>query len=788
MIKQELISTFRSILRKKVISAISILGLGIGLGCIIVLLALVIHEKSFDTFIPEHKNVYRIISGTNSQVHYPIAESMKNEFPEVKDYFRYYQSGSVQLKTQDNEVVREADFGFADPSVFRIMGIDFISGTPAASMSEVAISEKSATLYFGNLSAPGEVIEVRFPEGFLKLTVSGVYREIPSNSTLHPELIADIKLSQKMLGQFQRDLGDYGTSETQPLGWRDNEFLSLLVLDGNADPEALPAKMEKYKELIASPAQDTLRFNLQPVADIYLGSEDITGSFFLRRGNADELKYYEIISLMILLISLANFVLLARAGISERTRELGTRKVYGASHGKIRRMVILESFVIVLLSLIPAIFVIESGIPFINNTLGKTLSGQVFLTPRLWIMLVMLILLTGLVSGWIIGLRYSRIPALQLISGRISGLNGSKKWNYSFLLLHFTIYMILVTGLIAVSKQLDYSRSGYTGINPENVIVADLSSDELRNSYLTLCDELRKIPGVINVAGGSFIPPFGNFLPVNLADVSGARIRFDGLIMGEGMTELLGIEVIDGSSFGPYKEGPPEVLINESAAKVHNVNAGGNLLAFKVRGVVRDFHAHSLHTTIQPMVILPQNPARMGLLAIRTDGVNDEKIIKQFRDLYSQISPDEIFEVRYLTDQVENFYARERDQSRIIKAFSLLALVLSIMGLFGISLISIAKREKEIGIRKVNGASEAEVLLMLNAAYIKWVLVAIAVSVPVSFRLISQWMERFAYRTEISWWIFVLAGLSAIIISLLTVSWQSWRAATRNPVEALRYE
>lgn len=788
MIKQELTTAFRSILRKKVISIISILGLGIGLGCIIVLMALVIHEKSFDTFIPEHRNVYRIISGTNSQVHYPIAESMKNEFPEVKDYFRYYQSGSVQLKTKDNEVVREADFGFADPSVFRIMGIDFISGAPAASMSEVAISEESAMLYFGNLSAPGEVIEVRFPEGFLKLTVSGVYREIPSNSTLHPELIADIKLSQKMLGQFQRDLGDYGTSETQPLGWGDNEFLSLLVLDGNADTEALPAKMEKYKELIASPAQDTLRFNLQPVADIYLGSEDITGSFFLRRGNADELKYYEIISLMILLISLANFVLLARAGVSERTRELGTRKVYGASHGKIRRMVILESFVIVLLSLVPAIFVIESGIPFINNTLGKTLSGQVFLTPRLWIMLVMLILLTGLVSGWIIGLRYSRIPALQLISGRISGLNGSKKWNYSFLLLHFTIYMILVTGLIAVSKQLDYSRSGYKGINPENVIVADLSSDELRNSFLTLCDEIRKIPGVINVAGGSFIPPFGNFLPINLADVSGERIRFDGLIMGEGMTELLGIEIIDGSPFGSYKEGPPEVLINESAAKVHNVKAGGNLLAFKVRGVVRDFHAHSLHTTIQPMVILPQNPARMGLLAIRTDGVNDEKIIKQFRDLYSQISPDEIFEVRYLTDQVENFYARERNQSRIIKAFSLLALVLSIMGLFGISLISIAKREKEIGIRKVNGASEAEILLMLNTAYIKWVLLAIAVSVPVSYRLISEWMERFAYRTEISWWIFVLAGLSALIISVLTVSWQSWRAATRNPVEALRYE
>jgi putative ABC transport system permease protein len=348
--------------------------------------------------------------------------------------------------------------------------------------------------------------------------------------------------------------------------------------------------------------------------------------------------------------------------------------------------------------------------------------------------------------------------------------------------------MLLVTGLIAVSKQLNYSRSGYTGINPENVLVADLNSDELKNSFLTLCDEIKKTPGVINVAGGSFIPPFGNFLPVNLADVSGERIRFDGLIMGEGMTELLGIEVIDGSSFGPFKPGPPEVLINESAAKEHNVKAGDNLLAFKVRGVVRDFHAHSLHSTIQPVVILPQNPSRMGLLAIKTDGRNDKEVIKRFRELYSQIAPDEIFEVRCLTDQVENFYVREKNHFRIIEAFSLLALILSIMGLFGISLISISKREKEIGIRKVNGASVSEVLLMLNADFIKWILVAIAVSVPVSHWLISHWMERFAYRTAISWWIFALAGLSAVIIALLTVSWQSWQSATRNPVEALRYE
>jgi putative ABC transport system permease protein len=188
------------------------------------------------------------------------------------------------------------------------------------------------------------------------------------------------------------------------------------------------------------------------------------------------------------------------------------------------------------------------------------------------------------------------------------------------------------------------------------------------------------------------------------------------------------------------------------------------------------------------MVILPQTPARMGLIAVRTEGTNDSEIIGKMKDLFSQLAPDEIFEVNYLTDRIENFYSRERNHFRISGAFSLLALILSVMGLFGISLLSISKREKEIGIRKVNGSSVAEILLMLNSQFLRWVLAAVIISVPLSLWILSLWLQRFAYRTEMSWWIFALAGLSAVLIAILTVSWQSWRAATRNPVDALRYE
>ena len=297
-----------------------------------------------------------------------------------------------------------------------------------------------------------------------------------------------------------------------------------------------------------------------------------------------------------------------------------------------------------------------------------------------------------------------------------------------------------------------------------------------------------KIPCVINTAGSSFIPPLGAYSPINLATPDGEKVRFDGLIMGKGMTEMLGIEVIDGEPFGEYRTDIREVLFNESSALKYKVKAGELFHGFTVRGIVKDFHAHSLHTLIQPMVMLQQNPARMSLLAIKTDGSNDKAVIERLKDLYEEISPNEIFEVKYLTDQIGEFYSNEKNQGKIIGLFSLLATILSIMGLFGIAHISISKKTREIGIRKVNGASTGSILYLLNMTFVKWIIIAIIIAVPASMYIISSWQNRFAYKTELSWWIFALACVSALLLAILTVSWQSLRAATKNPIEALRYE
>jgi putative ABC transport system permease protein len=780
----------RNILRNKVQSAISILGLGIGLGSMILLIALIVHEKSFEKYIPDYPNVYKVIFGSNGAAQYPLADAMKKDFPEVKDFFRINQANIIQVRNiKRNEYGRNQEFAFADSSIFKILGIKLIAGTPARSFTEVAISEKMARKYFGNTSALGEILRVKLNNEFIDLSVSGIYKDFPANSTLYPDFLATIKLSEKLFGIFSTRLGEYGSGISVNLNWDLRAFVTYVVLDKNADAKALVSKMQKYRELISNESAKKLEYDLQPVSDIYLKSDKyLEGFYFFRAGNANELKYYWALSLLILLISVINYIFLTRAATSDRIRELGTRKVLGASPKNLRRQIILESNLITLLSLIPASFVIDSGISFINTTMNKTLSNEVFTNPVMWMMLIAVVIFTGTISGLLIGYKISRISPLVLLSGKTSEISRAGNWDYSYLVFHFSIYIILVASVISVSRQVIYSVTNYKGINVKNVLVSELNTPSLQSGFLSISNEMQTIPGVIKVTGSSFIPFYTDYMATNIANLQGEKIKIEFLVFGEGMTEMLNIDVIEGEHFGSFKPGRWEVLLNESAAKLFNVKPGDNYQGVNIIGIVRDFNSHSLYTPIEPLIIFQQNPSKMGLLAIKTDGTNDKEVIKRLSDLYSQISPDEIFDVKNLEEQMKTWYLHEKNQAKIIGAFSILATVLAIMGLFGIAFISIARRTKEIGLRKVNGASIAQVIFLLNKDFVKWVLVSLFIGIPVSYYLMSVWQNRFAYKAELSWWIFAIAGISAILIAVLTISSQSWRAATRNPVEALRYE
>jgi putative ABC transport system permease protein len=782
----------RNILRNKVQSSISILGLGIGLGSIILLQALIVHETTFDKFIPDYRKVNKILFGQESSTQYPLGEAMKKDFPEVLDFFRYYMKNDVLVRTAKNESVEDHNFGFADPSIFKILGVRLIEGVPANSPAEIVLSEKTAKKYFGNNTALGAILKVKINNESLDFLVSGVYEDFPANSTIFPDFIGDLKLIDKIFNAEADRIGEYAETMKKPtfLDWDNFPVYTYVVLDQNSDKKALVSKLQKYREHIKDEKTRVKEYSLQPVSEIYLNSGSIwRGYSYFRIGNITELKYYWSISFLILLISVVNYIFITRAGISDRLREMGTRKVLGASHQNLRRQIILESNLVTLLSLIPAAFVLDPGMTFINNTLHRNVTNEVFTNPIMWLYLISVVLFTGTLSGLLIGYKISKVIPLLLLSGKTSAHSRSKRSNHSFLVLHFSLYIILVAGVLTVSKQIRYSQTSFKGINPRGIILSGLNSKESQAGFMTIKNELEKTPGVEKVAGSSFIPFLTYMFPLNLGNGKDDPIRFDGLIMGEGMTEMLGIEVIEGSSFGTFNPSTYEVLFNESSAKKYDLKAGDKFLGiFHVRGILKDFYSHSTHSSIQPMAILQDNPLKMGLVAIKTNGRNDDAVIKKMHELYAQIAPEEIFEAKYLTDYINDMYSAERDQAKLIGAFSILATVLAIMGLFGIALIRITGKTKEIGLRKVNGASVFEVIILLNKDIVRWVLISMIIGIPVSFYLMSNWQSRFAYKTDLSWWIFADAAISAILIAVLTVSWQSWRAATRNPVDALRYE
>ncbi len=779
---------FRNILKNKIESIISILGLGIGLGCIMILGVLVIHEYSFDKFIPDYQNTYRVVENNDPRVPFPMAPAIKNAIPEVQDFFRLYQTGQVQIKNSDNQIINEELFAFADKNVFEKLGVEFRYGVPAVSNNEIAISENMAKKYFNTKNATGSSLLVKLKDNFLTLKICGVYNNFPSNSTLHPEFVADIELSAEVLGLSQRLFGEYGTTQADYRNWDNKYFYSYLFLAQQSEPETVSSKIKDYLVTVNPEKFTESEFYLQPVTDIHLKSDNLTGSIYSRLGNANELKYYMAIAFVILCIGIINYIYLTKAKLLNRLTEIGAKKALGATNNTIRKQVLLESNIISLVSIIPAFIIVISGIPFVNSTLGKTVGSEVFGMLQTWGVLFFIILLTGTLSGLFIGTSLARTSVVVLLSGKTNKKRKKLRFNYSFLSFHFAIFIVLVVSVLTFKKQINYGLTNFKAIDPNNVLICELNTPELQQQIGIMRDELAKNPNVIQTAGSSFVPPFGAFLPINLKTEE-ENVRFDGLIMGEGMTELLGMEIIDGEPFGEFqRDNRTSIIINESAALEYNIKAGDLLNGFLVRGIVKDFSAHSVHRLIQPMVILQQNPQKMGLLVIKTNGLDDKTIIANIKNLVTGISPESVIEINYLTDQINQFYEREQNQAKLITAFSFLAIVLAVMGLFGIVLITISRRIKEIGIRKVNGANAREVVEMLNIDFLKWVIFGFVVAIPLSWYAMHEWLKNFAYQTNISWWIFAVAGTLALIIAIITVTSQSYRAANQNPVEALRYE
>ncbi len=782
--------SIRSILKNKVQSIISILGLGIGLGCVFLLLLLYIHESSFDRSIPQKENLYRVLRGNDCNTTYPLGKTLKAENPHVKSFFRIHQVKEIELIDSNNVLLKADNFAYADSPIYENLGIEIINGCAAESVNEICVSSSIANRFFGKENPISQMLKIRLGENFCDLSVCGVYRDFPVCSSLHPNFIGHINLIDVFSSQERKKLGHYSISKSKPnyKDWNHFDLQTYVRLASDVQIAQVEQALQVYKNRTFKEKIKLLDYHLQPVSDVYLYSNHLNDNSCIRKGDPNELIYFLIISSLILIIAIVNYVFLTKAKIEIRIKDLGVQKTMGASSLNLLKQVLMESNLLAIISLIPASLIVMFGMPVLNQILDRTLNIDIFTLWQSYFVLVLIVLLTGSMAGLLIGFRVSRIPSILLIKGKLIKSIKGKQWSNSFLIVHFAIFILLVVGVMSIRKQLNFAQAGSKNINTENIIVCELNSDDLSSQFQMIDNEVRKIPGVTKVAGSSFIPPFKDFLPINMA-CGDDQVSLDGLIMGKGMLDLLGLELLNGDDFTDFHTGNNEMIFNESAAKEYKLKVGSIFIGgFLVKGVVKDFNAHSFHEKIRPMVIIQQDHEKLRLLAVKTTEKGHIKVQQRLNQFFKRIAPDKITKIYSLQDQINQFYKKEEEQVKVISVFSLLAIVLSIMGLLGMVLNAMLLKRKEIGIRKVNGAKTYEIIAMVNKNFIKWVIIAFVLACPIAYYVMNKWLENFAYKTELSWWIFALAGLIAMCIALLTVSLQSWRAATKNPVESLRYE
>ncbi|HEX2937141.1 MAG TPA: FtsX-like permease family protein [Bacteroidales bacterium] len=779
--------SFRQLVTRKYSSFIQIIGLGIGLGCVILMLTYILHEYSFDKYHANSPRIYRVVYDQDCSTPCPLGEAFKAEIPGIKGYFRIHDVGNAQIK-KNNEFIKEENFLLADSSVFSILDIPIVAGhknTFFTNPESIVISDKVANKYFEGQNPVGKTLEVNIA-GTLKLcTVTGVYRHFPSNSSLHPDFIGNIELAMLSLGSATMYFSNTEKKEDNLSGsWEQRGMQTFILTSGKtsiADIEAKGTAIFQSRQK----NKDQGKVHLQPFNEMYFNSVELWNIGSLLTSNISSIKLFEGIAILILVIACFNYILLSTAETQSQMKEIACRKVIGATRTQIAAKIYMHAITLSMISLLPAILFVNITIPWFNRLFDKNIDFSLFSQPVYLLSMLGVTILSSLIGGSYIVLYIRRLTPVNLLK---PALNKTKSMHSGGIVaFQFVAFILLVCATAIMMKQIRFSQTMNQGFSSKNMLIFKLDNMELRNNVAVLKSKLLSNSHVQGVATSAFTPPGQSIVNLNIGMHGTEPIKEEGMFLGAGLIELLNIPFVDGQSFADGEDGSHNLIINEMAAKKYKVKAGDLLGTFKVRGILKNFHVHSLHTAIQPLLIIRNVETNCFELAVKTDG-NNAEVAAFAKQVWNEVMPTALFNYQLLDDRISTFYNKERKQAQTVFFFSSLAIFLAIIGLMGYVAIITLKRTKEIGVRRVNGATVAEILAMLNKDFIKWVAIAFIIATPIAWYAMHQWLQNFAYKTELSWWVFALAGVLALAVALLTVSWQSWRAATRNPVESLRYE
>ncbi len=772
------------------------------------ILTYILHELSYDKQHPGAGRVYRVtrtflnpetraVSLTLSTIAPPFAPLLKNDFGEIEEITRTLSNGTTPMKYEE-KMFTESNVMFADDHFFNFFKADVIKGDPKKALADpfsVMMTEEIAKKYFGSEDPMNKMIRINMGNYF-DFKVTGIYKEFPSNMHFHPEIMISFNtLNDSLI---------YGTQNLRT-NWGNNSFFTYIRLPNHYDPKTLEARFPAFVDKHVpsgpkyKPSQGTT-LGLQKLTDIHLRSH--TDYEAEENGDIKRVYIFSAIALFILLIACINYMNLSTSRSTLRAREIGIRKVAGAERKEIVFQFLSESILVSYVSLIIAVGLTWLTLPWLNKVSGQQLTIDILLKWQIVVPLLLIPFIVGVISGIYPALFMSSFQPVKVLKGFLK-TSGGISFRKALVTLQFAISIILIIATGVVFWQMRFMQNKILGFDKEHIVTLPYTT-LLNDKYEAFRNELLSNSSIKNVGRSSRIPTG------RLLDAMGARMESADTLApvnadikyvaaDQDFISTYGVKVVAGRNFSrDFSLDTSAFLINEAAAKIlgfkNNEDAIGKNFGYgnrrgKLIGVFNDFHFESLHQKITPLVIfVPRGAGAYGNISIKIAGSGIPATLDRIQSSWKNFLPESPYQYTFLDENFARLYEAEQKQKTLLIIFASLAIIIACLGLFGLSAFAILQRIKEIGIRKILGADVSTIVTLLSKDFLKLVAFAAIPAFVVSWYFMNKWLEDFAYRVSMPWWMFLTAGILAAVIALVTISFQAIKAALTNPVKSLRTE
>ncbi|WBU90510.1 ABC transporter permease [Cellulophaga omnivescoria] len=795
MFKNHIKIAWRGLKMDKMFSALNILGLSIGLTIAILLFSFISFEKSFDKQYKSYSDIYRVLVNTTGDAFdkeimatapAAVAPALKEELSAVKYAARMLQHSfgeTAFIKANNNNFIEKRLF-WCDQELFSIFDTKFIKGDPASAITRpntVVLSKSAAEKYFGTIDPMGKTIKV---DDKTELEVTGVFEDFAKNSTIDCNLIASFS----------------STYFSKEPSWSNSSFETYVQLKDNASKVASENQMQQILDKNVDKQGQWYTLSLQPLSEVHLYSKDYTSTYTSRIGSISEIKNLSFLALLILLIACVNYMNLMTARSQKRAKDVGINKTLGASSKSLVGRFYAETGLLTLIALCIGVVLSIAIIPIFNTITGASIDYKFLMAPSFIIGVCIVWLVTTLVAG--------SYPAFYLSGFSPSAILKSANRTVSnavirkaLVVFQFTASVVLIVGVLVVYQQLEFMKNKDLGYKPQNVIAVSTAAIKTYNKKQALANEVKKLSSVIEVGSAQGFPGMdvsGRSLHKNDQDENGKNIQTN--VADASVLEVLQLKLLAGKTLPSVKqEGDTlvDVVLNKKAitylgltpeeaiGKKVDMQLGDNAT---IIGVVDDFNFESLHKPIGAYAFHNSRFEGKPYLLVRFNSASVANTMRQLESAYNKVATDSSFDYTFLDKNMEQLYEQDRKTAKVGLLFCLLAIFVACLGLFGLAAFTAEQRKKEIGVRKVLGASVLGITQMLSADFLKLIAVSIIIAFPVAYIIMQKWLETFAFRISIGWLVFFVAGMCAVIIALITVSFQAIKAATANPIKSLRTE